>query len=305
MQRLRFDSFDEEKYQKELFEKRQQLRQEPLVTAFLDKHQIKLEDISNLSLFYDYLKSMHECEHCLGLNHCSKEKSGQRMSLDYDGVLMRVCEFCPFALEKQANEKHLKNYVYSDVPSNMLNIFLSEIEVDRNNQDACRLFVVLNQIIEGKFNQGLYIYGSFGTGKTYMCVAFLNELARKGQKVAFLKVNDFANHMRALVINDKDKFDLTLSRIKEVPYLVLDDIGAESTTAFVRDDVLFNLLDYRMEHHLLTLFTSNHSLKTLGDTFLYDKNLNREDIKALRLMERIKYLGSTEFVLRGEDLRFK
>ena len=82
MQRLQFDGFDEETYQKELLEKCQQLSKEPLVRAFLEKHQVKLEDISNLSLFYDYLKSIHECEGCLGLNHCVKEKPGQRMSLD-------------------------------------------------------------------------------------------------------------------------------------------------------------------------------------------------------------------------------
>ena len=44
-----------------------------------------------------------------------------------------------------------------------------------------------------------------------------------------------------------------LDDLKEVDYLVLDDIGAESMSGFVRDDILFNILDYRMENKLITI----------------------------------------------------
>ncbi len=301
MQKASFETFDEASYQKELAEKRATLVKEPLIQAFLTKNHLKIEDIPNLSLFKEYLKSQQECVNCHGLNECVKTHPGQRMSVEYNGILVPVCEHCPYYYAKQEHDSHLKYFVYSDIPENLQNVFLSTMKVD-NNEDARKLFILLNQIILGEFDKGLYIYGNFGVGKTYSCIAFLNELARKHHKVAFVKMNDFANKMRNLAIKDNDQMHDILDRLKEVPYLVIDDIGAETTTSFIRDDLLFNILDYRMSHNLMTIFTSNHSLKTLYDAFLYDKNQNRDDLKAGRLMERIRTLG-LEFHLSGNNHR--
>ncbi len=43
-------------------------------------------------------------------------------------------------------------------------------------------------------------------------------------------------------------------KLKTVPLLLLDDIGAENTTNWSRDEVLAPLLQYRMENHLPTFF---------------------------------------------------
>ena len=301
MQKASFEQFDEESYRKELAAKREALLKEPLISDFLAKNHLKIEDIPNLSLFKEYLKSYQECANCHGLNECVKENPGQRMSIDYNGILVPVCEHCPYYYAKQEHDSHLKYFVYSDVPTNLQNVFLSTMQVDAN-EDARKLYVLLNQIVAGEFNRGLYIYGMFGVGKTYSCIAFLNELARKHKKVAFVKMNEFASKMRNLVIKDNDLKNDICDRLKEVPYLVIDDIGAETTTSFIRDDLLFNILDYRMGHNLITIFTSNHSLKTLHEAFLYDNHQNRDDLKAGRLVERIRTLG-LEFHLSGNNHR--
>ena len=90
--------------------------------------------------------------------------------------------------------------------------------------------------------------------------------------------------------------------LKEVDYLVLDDIGAESMSGFVRDDILFNILDYRMENKLITIFTSNHTMKTLREAFIYDKNNNKDTLKGERLLERVRVL-TYEQHLGGVNLR--
>lgn len=46
--------------------------------------------------------------------------------------------------------------------------------------------------------------------------------------------------------------------------LVLDDIGAEQHSPWVRDDVLQVILQYRMQENLPTFFTSNLSFDDLS-----------------------------------------
>lgn len=302
MKTLDFKEFDEEAYRKELIQKRASLVKEPLIQEFLNKNQLRIEDISNITLLEEYLRSYQECARCHSLSECVKTNEGRRMSIEYNGgVIIPVCEYCKYYQERQAADEHLRYFVYNDIPDIYKNVFLSNIKV-LENIDAKKLFVLLNQIIKGEYHNGLYIYGAFGVGKTYSCIAFANELALQHKKVAFVKMNDFANKIRVLVTKDSNKMYDIVESLKEVPYLVIDDIGAESITAFVRDDLLFNILDYRMSHNLLTVFTSNHSQKTLLDTFTYDKNGNRDELKAGRLLERIRKLG-LEFYLSGENHR--
>ena len=70
---------------------------------------------------------------------------------------------------------------------------------------------------------------------------------------------------------------------------MLDDIGAENTTAWSRDEVLGPILQYRMEEDLPTFFTSNLTLKEL-ESALSITNNGIEKVKAKRIVERIKQL---------------
>ena len=83
----------------------------------------------------------------------------------------------------------------------------------------------------------------------------------------------------------EEKFDF----IKTVPLLLLDDIGAENTTSWSRDEVLGPILQYRMEEELPTFFTSNLTLSEL-EASLSITNSGTEKVKAKRIIERIKQL---------------
>ena len=154
-----------------------------------------------------------------------------------------------------------------------------------------------------KRNKGLSIYGDLGAGKTYMCIALANTLALNNEKVAFIKTNFFVNKMRQLIINDQNNYDMILEAIKKVPYLIVDDIGSEAVSTYSRDDLLFNILDYRMENKLITVFTSNLSKVDLLEHYTYDRN-NMNKMKAKRLLERIDIL-SDDYALLGNNKRRK
>ena len=83
--------------------------------------------------------------------------------------------------------------------------------------------------------------------------------------------------------------------------LLLDDIGAENNSSWARDDVLGTILQYRMDNNLTTFFTSNFTIEEL-ENVLAETNKERDEIKARRIIERIKYL-TTELTLISENKR--
>lgn len=283
-------------------EKLKRLSNNRIIDSFLKENNLKLEDISSLSLLEEYLDNCLKCQNCHGLNECINEIKGQRMTIEYNGMIYPLKEYCNYYRDREINNSFLKNIIYNDIPFNLRNITLESIKPDMHNPDSVNLYVLLNKILNNELDKGLYIYGSFGTGKTYMSIALVNSLAKASKKCAFVKVNDFINKLRKLVINDNLEMERIVDDLKEVDYLVLDDIGAESMSGFVRDDILFNILDYRMENKLITIFTSNHTMKTLREAFIYDKNNNKDTLKGERLLERVRVL-TYEQHLGGVNLR--
>ncbi len=92
-------------------------------------------------------------------------------------------------------------------------------------------------------------------------------------------------------------------RLKKAPILVIDDIGADSISSWIRDDVLGVILEYRMQEELPTFFTSNFSMDQLEREHLtVNQRGEAEPLKAKRLMERIKFL-SEEVSMTGKNHR--
>ncbi|WP_262314842.1 primosomal protein DnaI [Lacticaseibacillus parakribbianus] len=150
------------------------------------------------------------------------------------------------------------------------------------------------------FHKGLYLTGPFGVGKTYLMGAMANDLAKQGLASTLVHWPTFAVEMKA-AIGDQTVLP-KLDAIKKAPVLMIDDIGAESLSPWIRDDVLGILLQYRMQEELPTLFTSNKTMAELTDFLAGVEVGNNEGLKAQRIMERIRFLA-TEVAVGGRDRR--
>ncbi|WP_125982187.1 primosomal protein DnaI [Loigolactobacillus iwatensis] len=154
-----------------------------------------------------------------------------------------------------------------------------------------------------KFHQGLYLYGSFGVGKTYLLGAIAHELAVNGFQTTLLHFPTFAVEMKNAIgqNNLMEKIDV----IKKAPILMLDDIGADSMSSWIRDDVLGVILQFRMQEELTTFFSSNFSMQALEKEHLtVSQRGENEPLKAKRIMERVRFL-SQEVELLGQNRRLK
>ena len=253
----------------------------------------------NLATFLKVYRERKLCENCEGLFECRQSTKGMRSDLRFDEVLIQEIEYCPYALKVKTGESILHKYRYCDVPANLAHIDLSSVSY---TEEQKQLYLLLAAILYEKREKGLYIYGDLGTGKTYLCTALANSLVKKGKKIAFVKVSNFFNEMKSYFSQDPDMIDRNISILKKAEYLFLDDIGSEAVSEFVRDDILFRVLDYRLENKLMTIFTSNLSKEELMKHYQYDRKEKSNLMNARRLMERIDIL-SDDYVLAGKNLR--
>lgn len=279
----------------------EELKKEKYIAQFIAKNKLGDEYLSqHLSPFIDSYESIRKCNQCQGLFTCTQKKQGEIITLKNDEGVYNEITYCKFYLEKLRMNKQVNNFIKSDIPKEYALLDLDNIDIpDENIEDLCAL---MYEIYDEKRTKGLYIYGDLGVGKTYICIALANSLNKSGKKVSFVKSNYFINEMRKLVSINNIEYEQLLDKVKRSEYLFIDDIGSESVSSYSRDDLLFNILDYRMENKLMTIFTSNLSKDSLLKHYTYDKNDNSSIMRARRLLERIDIL-SEDFVLKGKNKR--
>lgn len=276
------------------------IKKDPYLDKFISDNKLTDSFVKNhINVFSRVLESRNKCVKCKGLYACNQCKVGERLDLRFDQTLLEEIEYCDYKKDDEKVSALANSLVYSDIPERFKGVTLDNLIPE---EDEGKLFVTLYEIFEGKSNEGLYIVGSMGVGKTYLTIALANSLALKNEKVAFVKCSSFINEMRRLVVSDTSLFDSYMTDLQKVKYLILDDIGSESVSTFSRDDILFTLLDYRMENHLTTIFTSNLNKDDLIKHYTYDKKDNSSLLRAKRLVERIDILGK-DFVLTGTNKR--
>ncbi|MDG7075561.1 primosomal protein DnaI [Streptococcus pneumoniae] len=203
------------------------------------------------------------------------------------------------AAEKEAAIKKRLNLI--NFPSSLKNVSFLDVYRD----DVQRL-TVLKRMIEFVNDypnnlKGLYLYGDFGVGKSFMVAALAHDLSEKrGVSSTLLHYPSFVIDVKNAIGDGNVKILVDEIKLSEV--LILDDIGAEQSTAWVRDEILQVILQYRMQENLPTFFTSNFNFEDLEKHFAKGKNGNDETWEARRVMERIRYLAE-ETRLEGVNRR--
>ena len=171
------------------------------------------------------------------------------------------------------------------------------------NENRSKIFTLMNNYIENydcnKYNKGLYIYGSLGTGKSFMTYQFAQLLTSKGIKVLFVYYPDLVRQIKSLI--GSSEMEKLINKLKTVEVLFLDDLGAENNTAFIRDDILSPILQYRMNNELSLFVTSNCSFEGLLEHFSETNNVSDKN-KASRIIDRIRFL-TTPIELKDKNYR--
>ncbi len=262
------------------------------------KNESFFELVSNLPLskkeLMKYTSRLEECAEEYG--HCKNCKSilecqNKMRGLAYlpcilENILSFEYQVCKYKKQLDEKSKYKENMQTFEIPDELLNASMKNIDTtDKNRYPAIKW---LQSFLKnyGTNQKGLYLYGNYGSGKSFFIVAMLTELARKNIKSALIFWPEFLRDLKASFGTDfKEKYEA----VKKAPLLLIDDIGAEVTTEWGRDEILCPLLQYRMDAKLPTFFTSNLDMKLLEEHFSCGKK-SIDVVKAGRIISRIEQL---------------
>lgn len=203
------------------------------------------------------------------------------------------------AAEKEAAIKNRLKLI--NLPASLKKVSFADVDADDEKR-----FTVFQRLVEFSeayphVRKGLYLYGDFGVGKSFMVAALAHDLSEKrGVSSTLLHYPSFVIDVKNAIGDGNVKTLVDEIKLSEV--LILDDIGAEQSTAWVRDEILQVILQYRMQEDLPTFFTSNFDFEDLEQHFAKGKHGNDEIWEARRVMERIRYLAE-ETRLEGVNRR--
>ena len=180
-----------------------------------------------------------------------EEKNDQR-----EWELMRRDARVAVLRERSGLSKRMKGYALDNF----------EPQVSKSTEKA--LAKVMDYIINWKENReagrGVYFCGDVGTGKTHLAVAVMNELIkRKRVPSLFVTVPELLDNLRGTYNDPGRNLDEWMDAVKNADFLVLDDLGSEKPTEWVRER-LFVVINHRYREQLPTLFTSNIGPKDLA-----------------------------------------
>ena len=261
------------------------------VKALVEHNQISEEIlIKEILSIYSYMINKKKCAGCSSLNNCQQDIIGSMPKINYNGNIYTEYVPCPyFQKEMDSNEK-IANLLTLGYNFDLENPILYTDKPARN-QILSKVKDIYTKAMNGEKVKGIYLHGPYGCGKTYIMGWLANRFAENGKKVVFAYYPDLIRQIKSSI--SIGGLESTVEILKEADVLFLDDFGGETTTAFIRDEVLGAVLQDRMENKKLTFMTSNLDPAMLHN-HLAETAKDVDELKASRIEERIRVL--MEFV---------
>lgn len=134
---------------------------------------------------------------------------------------------------------------------------------------------------------GLFITGPYGTGKTHLVAAIANQLMQEGTAVICMTMIELLDRIKETYAQSQQYGQATegdlLSTYKNVPLLIIDDMGKEAVTDWAVSKI-YAIINARYEGHMPTIVTTNYSDHMLvhrltprdtGDSYTAEATIDR------------------------------
>ncbi|MEJ8777571.1 primosomal protein DnaI [Pseudogracilibacillus sp. ICA-222130] len=283
---------------------KREITSHPLVRSFLQAHEeITDEQIDrNLNKLYEYITQSHQCDRCTSVETCKNMLQGYSPILEYKNEEIHISyEKCRNRLAEEAQTEQSDLIKSVHIPKEILEARIDKVHVDQERTNAIKSMTQFLNAAEEKLpERGIYFSGPFGVGKTYLLGVIANRLKQFNISSMLIYMPEFVREMNASIKDNtvQQKVDA----FKKADVLMLDDIGAETLSAWFRDEVLGAILQYRMMEKLPVFFTSNYTMDQLEEILATTTRGDVEKVKAGRIMERIKQV-SIEVPVNGKNRR--
>lgn len=153
----------------------------------------------------------------------------------------------------------------------------------------------IKQLELAKRAQAKREHNSFGLGKTHLQVAAAKYLMNQGYSVLLISDGTFMDDLIAakMMNDDKKEFNRLMDHAKKVEVLIWDDLG-KSKWSEAKENLYYQIIDYRYRHNMPILYSSNEDNETLGEKIGFAANSRLQGMSKHYIVE-----------IEGEDYREK
>jgi DNA replication protein DnaC len=193
-------------------------------------------------------KKTEECPLCEGYGYIISEAGTQ------------ICE----CQNERLKEERLRAAEIPDkFMSKSLDNFVARDKKRKRIVDAARHYIQGFNLREQM--KGLLIIGTIGAGKSHVAVAILKDIIAKGYTGLYYNIPELLRRLRETYDPQSETVESDiLEQTTSCELLVLDDLGAELTSGWVRDR-LYLIVNRRYEQGKPTIITTNCDLAELGE----------------------------------------
>lgn len=230
--------------------------------------------------FFKHSEDLSKCPTCHGNNYILKKQDYSELygfKSNGEPFLIDVaikCPTCNGGIKEQIRENKKASSIPMAYYDKKYNSFDWDIYRDENGKkietQKRKMYVddFINHFEEWeKEGKGIYIYSKMkGSGKTFLASCICNELMdKKPIRTKFVSVSNLLNIAQS---GNKDSFNQyerdPIALLCNCKLLVLDDLGQKNTGTEWLSDILFRILDERLNQKLTTIITSNTMFSELN-----------------------------------------
>lgn len=225
-----------------------------------------------------------------GLIHCGKchEKKQTRLPASTftgsrDVIVHCICK-CKKEEDKRWKESEEQRKAMERIErlrnSSLIDDKLREVRLRsfKRNQDNQKVYALAKKYVEMfeemyEKRQGILLWGTVGTGKSFTAACIANELMDRMVPVI---MTSFVKILQNIQGNTEEE-KIFMNRLNDARLLIIDDLGTERNTDYALEKV-YNIIDSRYRAGKPLILTTNMTVKEMQDT---------TDLRYKRIYDRI------------------
>ncbi len=233
-----------------------------------------------------FLDEQQNCKDCLGLDYCRNHQKGYTMAKKGEEFQLVKCRFKE-DLDAKNSQNDLIHTLYMPKSIREANLSSFALSTPERKNAFEKALTFIEKYDKNNFQKGLLLSGNFRTGKTYLLGAIANELAKKKLNSLLIYFPDLIRELKSAL--NTPRFDEIINELKEIDVLMIDDLGSEIMTQWVRDEIFGPVINYRLAEGKAIFISTNLTFAQFPQYFALGKE-QIEQTKAMRIISRLMEL---------------